>query len=140
MGAELDFKAVTADVTGITATSEATATAVIAGDSVNFDGSRVKLEFFAPEIANVAGSGTNRLVLVFLRDATVVGQAVILETGSTFMNGGAANAVCFDTPAAGAHTYSVKAFSVATSPNYTVKAGAGGSGNLVPAYLRVTKA
>jgi hypothetical protein len=34
----------------------------------------------------------------------------------------------------------VKAFSAATSPNYTVKAGAGGSGALLPAFLRVTKA
>jgi hypothetical protein len=65
---------------------------------------------------------------------------VILETGSTFMNGEGPIAVCFDTPPSGAHTYAVKAFSTATTPNYTLKAGAGGSGALVPAFLRVTKA
>jgi hypothetical protein len=139
-GAELDFKQITADVTGINATTEAAATAVIAGNSVNFDGSRVKLEFFAPEVVYVGGTGTNKLIAVFLRDTTVVGQAVILESGATFINGEGPLVACFDTPAMGAHTYAVKAFSGATSPNYTIKAGAGGSGALVPAFLRVTKA
>jgi hypothetical protein len=138
--AELDYKQVTADVTGITATTEAGATTVITGDSVTFDGSRVKVEFFAPEVAYVAGTGTNKLTVVVLRDTTVIGQAVVLESGSTFINGEGAKVECFDTPAAGAHTYAVKAFAAATGPNYTVKAGAGGSGALVPAFLRVTKA
>lgn len=138
--AELDFQQATADVTGITATTEAGATAVITGNAVNFDGSKVKIEFFCPEVVNVAGSGTNKLSVVFLRDTTVVGQAVILETGSTFVNGGGVTVCCFDTPALGSHTYAVKVFSAATTPNYTIKAGAGGSGNLVPAFLRVTKA
>jgi hypothetical protein len=88
----------------------------------------------------VGGTGTNKVTLVFLRDSTVIGQTVILETGATFMNGAGPNAECFDTPAAGAHTYAVKAFAAATSPNYTIKAGAGGAGNLFPASLRVTKA
>ncbi|MFL5908949.1 MAG: hypothetical protein ACJ768_00035 [Gaiellaceae bacterium] len=139
-GTELDFKQATADITGINATTEATATAVITGNSVSYDGYRVKLEFFAPEIVNVGGTGTNKVTLVFLRDTTVIGQAVILETGSTFMNGVGPKAECFDTPAAGAHTYAVKAFAAATSPNYTVKAGTGVSGTLVAAFLRVTKA
>lgn len=138
--AELDYKQVTADVTGITATSESGATTVIAGDSVNFDGSRVKVEFFAPEIVYVAGTGTNKLSVVLLRDTTVIGQSVVLESGSTFINGKGAKVECFDTPGAGAHTYAVKAFAAATSPNYTVKAGTGVSGALVPAFLRVTKA
>ena len=138
--AELDYAEATADVSGVTATTEAGATAVLSGNSVSYDGSRVKLEFFCPEVVNVAGSGTNILTVVFLRDTTVVGQAVILETGSTFQNSKGGSVVCFDTPDAGSHTYAVKAFSGATSPNYTIKAGAGGSGNLLPAFLRVTKA
>ncbi len=51
-----------------------------------------------------------------------------------------AKAECFDTPAMGSHTYAVKAFAAAATPNYTVKAGAGGAGALVPAFLRVTQA
>jgi hypothetical protein len=137
---ELDFKQATADITGINATTEAAATAVISGNAVNFDGSRVKVEFFAPEIVYVAGTLTNKLTLVFLRDTTVIGQAVILESGATLVSSKAAKAECFDTPALGAHTYAVKAFSAATGPNYTIKAGAGGPGALVPAFLRVSKA
>lgn len=139
-GGEWDYKQATADVTGINATTEGGASTVITGNAVTFDGTRVKLEFFAPEIVNVGGTGTNKLTVVFLRDSTVIGQVVVLERGSTFGNGESAKAECFDTPSAGSHSYAVKAFSAATSPNYTVKAGAGGSGNLVPAYLRVTKA
>lgn len=139
-GGEWDYKQATSDITGVNATTEGGAVAVITGNAVTFDGTRVKVEFFAPEIAYVAGTGTNKLTVVFLRDTTVVGQAVVLETGSTFVGGPGVKASCFDTPAAGSHTYAVKAFSAATGPNYTVKAGAGGSGNLVPAYLRVTKA
>jgi len=139
-GGEWDYRAVTADVTGIVATTEAGATAVITGNAVTYDGTRVKLEFFAPEVVYVAGTGTNKVTVVFLRDTTVVGQAVILESGSTFTNREAATVECFDTPSAGQHTYGVKAFAAAASPNYTVKAGTGGSGNLVPAFLRVTKA
>lgn len=139
-GGEWDFKQATADITGINATTEAGASTVITGNSVTYDGTRVKLEFYTPEIVNVAGTGTNKLTVVFLRDSTVVGQAAIVESGSSFSDREGAKAECFDTPAAGAHTYAVKAFSAATSPNYTVKAGAGGSGNLVSAYLRVTKA
>lgn len=138
--AELDYKQATADITGINGTTESGATAVITGDAISCDGSRLRVEFFAPEVDYVAGTGTNKLTLVVLRDSTVIGQAVVLETGSTFENGKAATVTCFDTPAAGSHTYAVKAFAAAASPNYTVKAGAGGSGNLVPAFLRVSKA
>jgi hypothetical protein len=139
-GGEWDFKQATADVSGITATTEGGATSVIAGNSVTYDGTRVKIEFYAPEIVYVSGTGTNKVTAVFLRDSTVVGQAVILESGTSFLNGEGVKAECFDTPSAGAHTYAVKAFAAATSPSYTVKAGAGGSGSLVPAFLRVTKA
>ena len=139
-GGEWDYKQATADITGINATTEGGAATVLTGNAVTYDGTRVKLEFYAPEIVYVAGTGTNKLTAVFLRDSIVVGQAVVLESGSSFVSSEGAKAECFDTPSAGSHTYAVKAFAAATSPNYTVKAGAGGSGNLVPAYMRVTKA
>jgi hypothetical protein len=84
-GAELDYKQATADVTGINATTEAGAIAIITGNSVTYDGSRVKVEFFAPEVVYVAGTGTNKLVAVFLRDATVVVEAL---TGGGLRGGG----------------------------------------------------
>jgi hypothetical protein len=60
-GAELDYKQPAGDVTGINATTEAAAVAVITGNSVNYDGSRVKVEFFTPEGVYVGGTGTNKL-------------------------------------------------------------------------------
>ena len=69
------------------------------------------------------------------RDSTVVGQ-VFGGTVNTTLQG--AEFEIFDTPTAGAHTYAVKAF--VSTGTLTVNAGAGGSGNLVPGHLRVTKA
>lgn len=135
---QLDRKTITADVAGIVATTEGTAAAVITGNSVSYDGTEVKLEFFAPKIENA----TNCIVtFVLLRDATVVGQAkVTIDSGSAGSRPGeaAVKLEAFDTPAAGAHTYSVKAF--VTGGSLTVKAGPGGSGAFLPAFLRVTKA
>jgi hypothetical protein len=75
------------------------------------------------------------VTFVVYRDSTVVGQ-VFAGTVNTTLQG--AGFEFFDTPAAGAHTYAVKAF--VSTGTLTVGAGAGGSGNLVPGWLRVTKA
>lgn len=132
-GTELDYKQITTDSASITATTEGTAAAVITGNSITYDGTRVKIEFWAPQqIASAAGI---TISYVILRDITVVGQA----QASLSASGEAAVKVeAFETPSAGAHTYKVSAF--VSSGNVVVKAGAGGSGNFVPAFLRVTKA
>lgn len=131
-GQELDYAQITTNSAAITATTEATSQPVITGDSVYYDGSRVKIQFFVPKL-----SASASLVATFVvyRDSTVVGQ-VYGGTVNTTLQG--AGLEIFDTPAAGAHTYAVKAF--VTTGTLTVNAGAGGSGNLVPGYLRVTKA
>jgi|SRR5215471_19005074 len=128
---QLDYAQITSNVNiGGSATSEATAVSVITGNPVVYDGTtRVKVEVFCQM------QGINQMTLVLYRDATPLGQfqdrgpasgTTVVVTGSVF-----------DTPAAGTHTYSVKAFSTASGD--TVYAGAGGSGNLLPAWLRVTR-
>lgn len=131
-GQELDYAQITANPSGITATTEGTSQAVITGDSVYYDGSRVRLSFFVPKLTS---SASLTATFVVYRDSTVVGQ-VFGGTVNTTLQGVAFE--LFDTPAAGAHTYAVKAF--VSSGTLTVDAGAGGSGNLVPGHLRVTKA
>jgi hypothetical protein len=131
-GYQWDRKTVVAGTTAVTATTEGTSTAVATGNSVTYDGSEVKVEYWAPRMT---GSGAIGVTFVFYSDATVVGTA--------YHEFGAAGAIipkveCFHTPAAGAHTYTVKAF--VTSGTATFYSGAGGSGNLVPAIMRVTKA
>jgi hypothetical protein len=131
-GQEFDYAQITSNPAGITATTEATSQAVITGDSVYYDGSRVRISFFVPKLS---ASASLTATFVVYRDSTVVGQ-VFGGTINTTLQGIAFD--LFDTPAAGAHTYAVKAF--VSTGTLTVDVGAGGSGNLVPGHLRVTKA
>lgn len=131
-GQQLDFAQITANPAGITATTEATSQAVIAGNSVYYDGSRVVISFFVPKLSSAA---SQTVTFVVYRDSTVIGQ-VFGGTVNTTLQG--VDFEVFDTPAVGAHTYTVKAFVSAST--LTVNAGAGGSGNLVPGWLGVTKA
>jgi hypothetical protein len=131
-GQEFDYVQITSSPAGITATTEATSQAVITGDAVYFDGSRVKLSFFVPKLSS---SASLTATFVVYRDSTVVGQ-IFGGTVNTTSQG--CEFELFDTPGAGAHTYAVKAF--VSGGTLTVNVGAGGSGNLVPGWLRVTKA
>jgi len=130
-GTQLDYAQVTADVS-ITHTTEGTADTVVTGNSITYDGTKNKVEFWCP---NITSNGI-AAAFVLLRDSTVLGQAVSNITATT---NGAFKAEVFDTPTAAAHTYAVKAFQ-SSAGTLTVKAGAGGSGVLLPAFLRVTKA
>jgi hypothetical protein len=139
-GAQIDYAQITADVTSITATTEGTANTIVASNSVTYDGSKVQVEAHIDGVTDVGGSasGSWNMIFVLFRDATALGQSI----GSAMpLNGGTptVSAKILDTPAAGAHTYTLKAFVTGTA-NYTVKAGTGGAGNFAPTYIRVTKA
>lgn len=136
-GTELDYKQITADVTGITATTEGTAVAVITANSITYDGTKVRVEAFAP--ASYGSGGGVEAHYVILRDATVVGQFNAIPNSATTDKGSAVNGLVYDTPSAGAHTYKLAAFT-GTGQTLNVSAGLGGSGNLLPAFLRVTRA
>jgi hypothetical protein len=131
-GQEFDYAQITASPAGITATTEGTSQAVITGNAVYFDGSRVKVSFFLPKLSSAASLTAT---FVVYRDSTVIGQ---IFGGTVNTTSPAIECELFDTPAAGAHTYAVKAFVSAST--LTVNAGTGGSGNLVPGWLRVSKA
>lgn len=129
---EFDFAQITSNPAGITATTEATSQAVITGNAVYYDGSRVKLSFFVPKLTSAASLTAT---FVVYRDSAVIGQVF---AGTVNTASPAVEFELFDTPTAGAHTYAVKAFVSAST--LTVNAGAGGSGNLIPGWLRVSKA
>lgn len=132
-GQQFDYAQITANSAGITATTEGTSQAVITGNSVYYDGSRVKVEFFVPKLSSAA---SQTVTFVVYRDSTVVGQVFAGTVNTTL---GAVDCALFDTPgSAGAHVYALKAFVSAST--LTVNAGAGGAGNLVPGWLRVSKA
>ena len=137
-GKELDYVARTTNAS-ITATSEATADTVITGSSVAYDGSTiVMVEFWA----NHAGPDVSGLS--DLRFWLYDGSSSIGFFGYVQQTGDGANVQYVTvhsmrriTPTAASHTYSVRA-SVDAGTG-TVAAGAGGSGNVAPAFLRITR-
>jgi len=137
-GSELDYAQRTADLV-VSVTTEATSVAVVTGNSVTYDGTKVRIEFFCNQIVNSVWSQT--ATLVFYRDAVVLGASNFVTAGaSPSQTNVPLNLVLYDTPSAGAHTYAVKAFVASGGGNVTFKAGAGGSGTFIPVFLRVTKA
>lgn len=133
-GYEYDYKQITARPADITATTEATAQTMVAGNAVTYDGSTdVLIEFFAPGL-DVAAS---RTVYFCLYD----GAASIGNWGyngfQNTENFRAINLALRIRPSAAAHTYTVKAYT--TGGASTLFAGAGGVGNDMPAFIRITK-
>lgn len=70
-GQEFDYAQITANSTGITATTEGTSQAVITGNAVYYDGSRVKISCSVPKLSSAASLAAT---FVVYRDSTVVGQ------------------------------------------------------------------
>jgi len=132
-GKELDYAQITTSSSSITATTEGTAVAVVTGASVAYDGARLKIETFIPIIANTAAS---TVTLVILRDSSIVGQAKINLTATSDQK--IFNVFTYDTPSAASHTYKASLF-VSTS-GVIAQAGAGGTGALLPAFIRVSRA
>jgi hypothetical protein len=119
---EVGYSQVTSDVT-VTATSEATATAVVALGAITYEAVPHMIEFSAPD----ARPNTTAVVGVWGRIATPAasGNLVPVRLGYRF------------TPTAAAHTYNVKCWVSVSSG--LVQAGAGGSATHGPAWLRITR-
>lgn len=120
----------------ITATAWGSATTVITGNSVTYDGStEVIIEFFSPTVVeSVSNVG---VFIGFFDGATQLGAGGAQQTNSTsgempfYLRR-------FWTPSAAAHTITVKG--IVGSGTGTVQAGDGTGSNFVNAYLRITKA
>lgn len=135
-GTQLDFEEITSSQSPVTATTEGTSVSAITGNSVSYDGSRVKIEFWAPGVN--WSSGPVIITGVFFRDTTPLGQWIIADISTNVGGRNMTPGVLFDTPGSGSHTYAVKTF--VTGNSAFVRAGTGGTGNDSPAFLRVTKA
>lgn len=129
-GYELDYVQITTNPAGVTATTEGTAATIITGTSQAYDGTKNLLHFFCPRQENITAATT--ATYVFFRGSTALGQVAVDNTYS-----GAFNAWIEDTPSASTFSYIVKCF--VSGSTQTIYAGAGGSGNRTPAFLRVTK-
>lgn len=128
---ELAYQEFTATV-AISAGAEASANTIVTAPEVTVSGSqRILIEFFAPH-AERTGGGAETLTFVLYENGASIGRLAIFDATSP-------KPVAAErrlTPAAGARTYSIRAFRGAN--NCEVDAGLGGSGNLVPGFIRVT--
>ncbi len=137
-GYELDYVQITSPVS-ITATSEATATTCITGSAVSYDGSTVvEIDWFAPYV-NPDNSVAGRYMQAILYDGSssigelnVLGNQVAGQTMWSVLRGSRRL-----TPSNASHTYSIRAYVSAGTGSFG--AGAAGTGNYQPAFIRVRK-
>lgn len=141
-GSEIDYVEKTSD-TSITATSEATANTIVTGNAVTYDGSTaIVIEFQAPGYQAPSVSAASMSFWLYDGSSSIgfIGACNNPGTISATVAGMRTTGVMKVriTPSAAAHTYSIRAS--VTSGTGTVKGGAGGSGVVYPAFIRITKA
>lgn len=136
VGQEVAFAEITAPVSGITATTEATATAILTAPSFTADGVLAyEVDFYVPRSTNTA----SQLVSYALYDnGASIGILAETQFADSGGHAGEHSGRRRLVPTAGAHIYSIRVFG--TSASYTATAGPGGSAQYVPAFIRVRKA
>lgn len=127
---ELDYAAVTSNSSAITASTEGTSVAVITGTSQAYTATKKYVQVFIPGVSTAGGAVAT---VVLYRGSTVIcAQGVPVTSFPVYLT-------VADTPSASTFAYSVKMFE-SSGTSVTMLAGAGGSGNKPPAYLRVVPA
>ncbi len=139
-GYEIDYAQITTATTSITATTEATANNIVSGNAITYDGSTtVIVHFFAPYNSPDTASAGRSIVYCLYDGSSSIG---IIGSVRTPVSGTSLRVpVKLEyrlTPSNASHTYHIKAY--VPSGTGLVEAGAGGVGNLVPAFIRITKA
>lgn len=138
-GAELDYVEYTTTVT-VTATAEASATSIVAANAVSFDGSTsVFIEFFCPR-AETAAAASAFLALYLYDGSSSIGQIGFVGTGSASGSQTITPVLAKRklTPSNASHTYSIRG--IQSAGNAVARVDVGGSGHIVPGYIRITKA
>lgn len=136
---ELDYVQFTSPVT-ISATTEAGANTIVTGSAVAYSGSQVvMIEFFCPALQTA--DATDAIVRLWLYDgSSSIGRLATLVNSSPDGTIGTI-APCFAvrrlTPSAATHTYSIRGERAVGDG--TANAGAGGSGNIMPGYIRIVE-
>jgi hypothetical protein len=134
---EVGYSQVTSDVT-VTATSEATATAVVALGAITYEAVPHMIEFSAPDARpNTGAAGQNITFALFDSTTAVVGVWGRIATPAASGNLLPVRLGYRFTPTAASHTYNVKCWVSVTSG--LVQAGAGGSATHGPAWLRIVR-
>lgn len=139
---EIDYTQFTSPVS-VTGGSEGAATTIVTASAITADGSSAYLiEFFAP---NIDGYSQQDPAVGFALYENGSSIGIFGYNAANVSSGGENSETRWPVhlsrrlvPSSGSRTYSVRAWHSGTN-NPTVTAGAGGSGNYVPGFIRITK-
>ncbi len=137
-GYEFDYAERTSGALSVTNVTEGAADTFVSGNAVTYDGSTiVMIECFCPAARpDITAAGRN-IKFVLYDGGSSIG---ILGTNAAAAAASDPKPVLLRrrlTPSNAAHTYHFKAFVSAGTGN--MDAGAGGSGNNMPGYIRITR-
>lgn len=142
-GTELDYVEATSTLV-VTGTTPGTSDLFILGNPVAYDGAtRVLVEVWCPYLDVARAAAQKAVVLSLFEGATELGWVVNLESPTSVGAGKLSETVSgqrYMTPAAGTHTYSIRAFKNDAATVADVGARPGGAGDYMPAFMRVTRA
>lgn len=134
-GAELDYAEFVANVT-ISATTEATADAIVTSNALTYNGIvTIILEFFCIFSQSASSAGAN-VIFYLYEDGASIGQIGQQQNPASSSCRAPVTLRRRMTPTSGSHTYSIRG--VRGVGNGTVAAGIGGLGVQMPGYLRIT--
>jgi hypothetical protein len=121
-----------------TVTTAATATQIIAGSTVAYNGTdSILIEFFCPKVwHSVASTG---IFFELYDSATGLGLIASGRSVST-TDGDMVYGARKLTPSNSSHTYNIRAWVAAAGTGTAAAGGGGAAGTLVPMFLRITKA
>jgi hypothetical protein len=131
---ELDYVQKTTNTT-LSATSAATANTIVTGNAVAFDGSTAAEIVFSCPTTDRSGGAT--LIALWLYDGSSEVGALYYSVAATTARVGIYASYRL-TPSNASHTYSIRGSVNASSAD--INAGAAGSGNFMPCYIRILRA
>jgi hypothetical protein len=132
-GKDLDYVQITSNAS-ITATSGATASSVISGSSVSYDGSTVvEVEFFCPIAEPPSGQSIYAVLYDGSTELGYIARATATAAAQRFPMIGKRRL----TPSNASHSYNIKGFVDAGTGTFF--AGGGAAGQQVPAFMKITR-
>jgi hypothetical protein len=136
-GTELSYVEFTSAPVNISATVEASADTIVTAAAIAFDGATVaNIEFFCPD-AQAPSAANGYLVICLFDGSSSIGFLTFRLSVAATPDRQEIYAVRRLTPSNASHTYSIRAFVSALTG--ALNPGAGGSGNRMPGYIRITK-
>ena len=134
-GEELAYAEFTAS-TNFTATTQAGANTLVTAPSITCDGvTPIEIEFGCPSLSHTAAGGST--ILVLFDNGVDAGLMLNTKCINATSLEGRGNVSRRFVPTAGAHIFSIRAFTGAGTA--TAHAGPGGAGNYMPGFIRVTR-